>query len=324
MQRPPGPRTRAAKEAVRWNATKHAILAISPVVPGMENEKDWLEYRNGVLESLQPETQLEWILAERVALSLWRERRVILHETAQIRIKRESITADVTRRIRSKLGLKATEDATEVLKSKATELRRAHSELDEFLSAGKDSKYPSTVTLNVITIFTDEVLTKIEHEQTTKSRNPLSGDLKETPGVSGSQQTELDLRLKEVAEEFSRLTGLFNREVIQGELMKGLEEFATNLGFDFEEVFGAAFDHLESQADDAEEQAAAIVHRQQQALMVRTLPDKEVLEKIQRYESHLRRLMIRDLHELEALQARRFGEAAPLARIDIASDGDRG
>jgi hypothetical protein len=49
----------------------------------------------------------------------------------------------------------------------------------------------------------------------------------------------------------------------------------------------------------------------------RILPDGEDLQKIARYEAHLSRQMYQALHELEALQARRGGGAAPLARVDV-------
>ncbi len=49
----------------------------------------------------------------------------------------------------------------------------------------------------------------------------------------------------------------------------------------------------------------------------RILPDRADLEKISRYEAHLSRQMYQALHELEALQARRAGKGAPLARLDV-------
>lgn len=52
---------------------------------------------------------------------------------------------------------------------------------------------------------------------------------------------------------------------------------------------------------------------------MRILPPPEALEKIMRYESHLHRLYMQTTHELEAMQARRRGESAPLARLDITS-----
>jgi hypothetical protein len=49
----------------------------------------------------------------------------------------------------------------------------------------------------------------------------------------------------------------------------------------------------------------------------RLLPRVEILEKVARYEAHLKRGLYKAMHELEALQTRRLGGAAPLARLDI-------
>ena len=49
----------------------------------------------------------------------------------------------------------------------------------------------------------------------------------------------------------------------------------------------------------------------------RLLPDEKTLEKVARYEAHLSRLFHKTLHELEALQTRRSGGVAPLARLDV-------
>jgi hypothetical protein len=48
----------------------------------------------------------------------------------------------------------------------------------------------------------------------------------------------------------------------------------------------------------------------------RSLPDEKTPEKVARYEAHLSRGLYKALHELEALQARRTGGIAPLARLD--------
>ncbi len=49
----------------------------------------------------------------------------------------------------------------------------------------------------------------------------------------------------------------------------------------------------------------------------RLLPRVEILEKVSRYGAHLSRGLYKALHELEALQARRQGGSAPLARLDV-------
>jgi vacuolar-type H+-ATPase subunit E/Vma4 len=49
----------------------------------------------------------------------------------------------------------------------------------------------------------------------------------------------------------------------------------------------------------------------------RLLPDEMTLQKIARYEAHLSRGLYQAKHELEALQTKRSGGAAPLARLDV-------
>ncbi len=49
----------------------------------------------------------------------------------------------------------------------------------------------------------------------------------------------------------------------------------------------------------------------------RLLPDEETLNNIVKYEAHLNRQFYQALHELEALQTRRMGGQAPLARLVV-------
>ena len=49
----------------------------------------------------------------------------------------------------------------------------------------------------------------------------------------------------------------------------------------------------------------------------RLLPDEKTLQKIARYEAHLSRQLYQAKYELEALQTKRTGGAAPLARLDV-------
>jgi hypothetical protein len=53
------------------------------------------------------------------------------------------------------------------------------------------------------------------------------------------------------------------------------------------------------------------------ARLDRIFPMSDSLERVQKYEAHLHRIFLKDLHELEALQARRRGEATPLARVEV-------
>jgi hypothetical protein len=50
------------------------------------------------------------------------------------------------------------------------------------------------------------------------------------------------------------------------------------------------------------------------------VPSDSVAQRVPRYEAHLSRQAFQALHELEALQARRNGRSAPLARLDVSGD----
>src|SRR5919206_128429 len=92
-----GPATEEGKEVARWNATRHGINSPAPVVPGIEKAEDWEEHGAGVLESLQPEGHLETVLAERVALLLWRLHRVTRYETESTALYQEKVEDDLAR-----------------------------------------------------------------------------------------------------------------------------------------------------------------------------------------------------------------------------------
>jgi hypothetical protein len=51
----------------------------------------------------------------------------------------------------------------------------------------------------------------------------------------------------------------------------------------------------------------------------RLVGSDDSIAKITRYESHLHRLFLQTLHELEAIQVRRQGGHSPLARLDISA-----
>src|SRR5262249_42588112 len=60
---------------------RHGLRSDLPVLPG-ERVEEWEAHRAGILQSLTPAGTLETELATRVALCLWRLRRVAAYETA--------------------------------------------------------------------------------------------------------------------------------------------------------------------------------------------------------------------------------------------------
>jgi hypothetical protein len=81
-QRSTGPITPEGKARSSKNALRHGVHSTLPVIPGLEWNEDWATHRAGILKSLAPKGTLEEALAERVALCLWRLKRVHRYETA--------------------------------------------------------------------------------------------------------------------------------------------------------------------------------------------------------------------------------------------------
>ena len=80
---------------------------------------------------------------------------------------------------------------------------------------------------------------------------------------------------------------------------------------------------LEGQWLHIQTEARSLRQAAEGARIERLLPDGATLEKLMRYEAHLNRQLYQALHELEAMQNRRRGETAPLARLDVHSDVER-
>jgi hypothetical protein len=102
-----------------------------------------------------------------------------------------------------------------------------------------------------------------------------------------------------------------------GMVRAGLEAIAGATGEDAEELLEVITDAARREAAKAKQQAEQVERELANMSRERLLPSEKTLEKITRYEAHLSRQMFKALHELEALQVRRSGGAAPLARLDV-------
>jgi hypothetical protein len=87
-------------------AIRHGLCATSPVIPGLETAADWDQHRATTIAGLAPSGHLEELLAERVALILWRIGRVARYE--------RDVTADAQQRIPDDLAAGAAQDETDV------------------------------------------------------------------------------------------------------------------------------------------------------------------------------------------------------------------
>jgi len=93
-----GPRTPEGKAVTRYNATKFGLYSESRVLPEVGEEHEWLEHRQGVFGAVDPADYLEEALAERIALILWRFKRLVRYERKQVRNRQSSIPFDLALR----------------------------------------------------------------------------------------------------------------------------------------------------------------------------------------------------------------------------------
>jgi hypothetical protein len=96
-----------------------------------------------------------------------------------------------------------------------------------------------------------------------------------------------------------------------------LEKVAQATEEEPEELLEAATRSARWKAERSKHEAEKVERVLKNMTRERLLPDEKTLDKVARYEAHLSRLFHKALHELEALQVRRAGGAAPLARLDV-------
>lgn len=78
-----GPTSVAGKQRSSKNATKHGFLSKSLMIDG-ERRQDYNQLFAGLMEAHQPANTAEQVLVEKLAVSLWKQRRLIRVETASI------------------------------------------------------------------------------------------------------------------------------------------------------------------------------------------------------------------------------------------------
>ena len=288
-----GPKTEAGKEVVRWNATRHGIRSPAPVVPGLEKPEDWEECRDGMLEDLAPLGSLELALAERVTLLSWRLHRVTRYETETIALSQERVVEDLRDRRSSGFGYgyssrgPAHPDDALAAPKKA---RRTERLLKKFADY-PDEKKLSGPDADAVLWAVAEMVEETDLEELELPGVPewagLYGDTSEWDGWSVGLVRECLAMMASAADENLK------------ELMEGARE-------------KARLDVI-----SAKQEAERVEIELSNMRRERLLPDEKTLEKVSRYEAHLSRLMFKALHELEALQGRRSGGAAPLARLDV-------
>jgi len=278
-------------EAVKWNATRHGIRSPAPVVPGVEKREDWEEHREGVLDSLSPVGHLELVLADRAALLAWRLHHVIRYETDSIALFQEKAEDDLAKERRFESG----PDHPEAVRGNAKSDEQDYKLLKRFVKM-KDDKRLSSIDADIIIWGAMECADKVAEGEADPE------ELLESISVPGLPDSDS-------WEGYEGWTAGLVRAVIEAVARATDEEP--------EELLEAATSSAKFKVERTKLEAEKVERDLRNMARERLLPDEKTLEKVARYEAHLSRGLYKTLHELEALQIRRAGGAAPLARLDV-------
>jgi hypothetical protein len=291
-----GPLTQEGKEVVKWNATQHGIQSPAPVVPGMEKVEEWEVHRDGILESLSPEGHMELVLAERVALLSWRLHRVTRYETESIALYQEKAQEDLAKKRGRPFSDVSGPASPEVVRSNLKSARVDLKLLKRFARTADDEPLSGLDAANILW----EVA---EHTDAVAEGEAEAEELLENLSVPGLEEVSSP-------EEFEGWTA--------GLLHRAVEQIASSADREGPEaVLEAVMRSAEWKVKKAKQSAEEVERDLERMGRERLLPDEKTLEKVARYEAHLSRGLYKALHELEALQTRRTGGAAPLARLDV-------
>jgi hypothetical protein len=231
------------------------------------------------------------VLAERVALLSWRLHRVIRYETEAIALFQERVEDDLARERRFESG----PDHPEAVRGNAKSAREEYRLFKRFAKM-EDEKALSSFGADLVIWAAMECAGKVAEGEVDPE------ELLESVTVSGLPDSDS-------WEGYEGWTAGLVRAVI--------EKVAQSTSEEPEDLLEAAIRSARWKAERTRLEAEKVERNLRNMSRERLLPDEKTLEKVSRYEAHLSRLMFKSLHELEALQVRRSGGVAPLARLDV-------
>lgn len=99
-----GAKTPEGKAVVAGNALKHGLLSTKLILDG-EARGDYQALLSGLLASLNPAGMLEQVLVEKVAVALWKQKRLVTAESASIELSRRMEAKGNIDRVEKAMGL---------------------------------------------------------------------------------------------------------------------------------------------------------------------------------------------------------------------------
>ena len=281
-----GPRTPQGKNRSKNNATKHGIFSSVVVLQG-ESRPDYESLLDGLRESFQPVGSLEEILVEKLAALLWRHRRLINAEGAEIRNKREFLEWDRNREQSMEAERQAREESTEA---------------------------PGLLDINLGVNPKEGLVWHIENPEILDRCLELLTKLREKVEAEGLSQS------KEAESIFEKIYGPSDQEHLRETPHK---EYAAWRSIAEGKQKGSAAEDSKKQALRAiaseierltqykEKQLKIEIKRMEIEKLRQSVPDTPGLDRLMRYEASLERAFDRTLSQLERAQRLRKGQVVP-------------
>ena len=278
-----GPKTKAGKMAVALNGTVHGLRSANPVIPWLESEEHWLSHREGIVSQLNPIGAVEAALADRIALGFWRLGRCVETEPRVLHAIREKHRWQAIRNVLvSEHLMRVGESAEDVLKRliAARDLQRSIEDLWTKMISRSSKATPDESVAN-------ELLDLV-----------CGGD--EWAVLEDPFNAAFDWPPRRMSDLRAMFDWLFSHLYEEPEI--SLFEFARRIN----ENVSAAESQV-SRIEEAGRNAAELA-----------FVDADSVEKLMRYETTIHRTLLKDIHELQRIQALRNGDPvmAPVS-IDI-------
>lgn len=117
-----GPRSPEGKARSANNALNHGMLSKELLLPG-EDAADWGRLLDRLMHELIPVGTLEQLLVERIAVAIWRQRRLVKVESARIQVAQQPNAAQ-RMRVRQLVGEGAPDLVAQILSGEGEAFRR--------------------------------------------------------------------------------------------------------------------------------------------------------------------------------------------------------
>lgn len=275
-----GPRTAQGKERSKLNALKHGLLSKAVLLEG-ESRTEYHSLCAGLRNDLQPAGILETVLVENVAALLWRRRRLLQAENAEISEKRDFIAIDST----AKRHVEFWDLARNQIGSK------------DFLKYYTNPMIPR-VAREMFLILREVIATNGFKEDCRLFKRLASVDQDAATPYGLRHVFEIYVMHVSMAKQAEGNGDKSGDADLQQKMLKFIDSRIAEL-----EMLATALESFGRQRNEYKTWAAII-------------PGQEVSERLLRYETHLSREIDRTLNQLERLQRKRQGQPPP-PRIDV-------